>query len=84
MGSLDIGITKTYYLDGRDQERKILYINNNDQMAHTKEKYYLIDNKSSYIIEKNNDILIMYKIISGITIVLLLMNGLFLIDRYFS
>lgn len=85
MGSLDLdlGVTKTYYLDGRDQEQKILHIKNSDQLEHTKEKYYLVDNKSSYIINKNNDILIVYKVIAIITIILLLFNALFLIDNYF-
>ena len=83
MGSLDLGVTKTYYLDGRDQEQKVLYVKMSDQMTHTKEKYYLLDNKSSYIIEKNNDILLMYKVISIIIIILFLVNGLFLIDNYF-
>ncbi len=83
MESLDIGNTNIYYLDGRNQQQKISYIKNSDQITHTKEKYYMIDNKSTYIIEKNNDILVMYKVISIIIIILFSMNGLYLIDNYF-
>jgi hypothetical protein len=84
MGSLDLGVTKTYYLDNRDQEQKIMYIGMSDGMEHTKEKYYLADNKSSLIAQKNNDILIMYKILSMIVIILFVINALFLIDNFFS
>lgn len=80
----DHGVTKTYYLDGGDQEQKIMYISINDQLTHTKEKYYLADNKSSYIIDKNNDILTMYKIIAVLVIILFLIIGLIIIDSFFS